>query len=266
MKNGSKTWGKRLVAGLLLLSLGIGVFMISGCQQQADPSENTIEQNDTEETDRKKVSDETIKVLSGKSALFLGDSIMAGMCDNYCPYSTQGWAGRIGHYCKMQVQNNGVSGACISNIRVAEHGDAYYIYNNLVKESGNLYDYVILHGLYNDAGFGASQGGAKGPEEFDPNTADPSQFADALELLFYTARQQYPDAKMGFIVNFRTEDMVTPKPFVKMAIEICKLWDMPYLDLYYDRHFEIDLVDGLHPSSSGYEDTFSVIADWMADL
>lgn len=222
--------------------------------------------------DIKKVSDSTVATLQNKSALFLGDSIAFGACDEYSIYNCGGWAGRIGYYCNMSVRNNGVSQACISNKMVSQ-GSHCYIYNNLIKEANRTYDYVIMHGMYNDAGYGAPVGTPQGCASFDVSKADPSNFAQALELLFYTAKQQHPDAKLGFIVNFETRTGLKLDVYADMAIKICKDWGIPYLDLYTGSELGvledgtfIDLPDKLHPSSAGYDAIYNKVADWMAGL
>lgn len=56
-------------------------------------------------------SDDTVNVLKGKRALFVGDSIMAGVCDYNTIFGGNSWPSRIGYFCDMTVTNNGVSGA-----------------------------------------------------------------------------------------------------------------------------------------------------------
>ncbi len=244
-------YGKRFISMALLSVLLCGTFGCATTKEQ----ESSVAAGE--------VSSATIKALEGKSALFLGDSITYGMCDYYTNLSTGGWAGRIGYYCGMTVKNNGVNGACISSGRSSN--EAAYIYNNLAKEKGNSYDYIIMHGLYNDAGTGVPVGTAKGCKDFHPEQVDESTFAGGLELLFYTAKQDHPTSKLGFIINFRTEDGVNCDAHVAKAIEICEEWDIPYLDFYNDGT-EVKLFDGLHPTAVGYDQLYPRIADWMATL
>lgn len=208
----------------------------------------------------------TVEALSGKSALFVGDSITYGARDRAKIYEYGGWAGRIGYYCNMDVLNNGVSGACITTARLQSSGEGHYIYNNLVAAKDNKYDYVIMHGLFNDASSSEEVGTAKGPSNFDPNSANVTQFADALELLFYTAKTQHPEATLGFIVNFETDRAVNQEPYVDMAIQICKAWGIEYLDLYHNKTFSVEFDDGLHPTSAGYDSMYTIVANWMAKL
>ena len=208
----------------------------------------------------------TVEALSGKSALFVGDSITYGARDRAKIYKYGSWAGRIGYFCNMDVLNNGVSGACITTARVESHSAQHYIYNNLVAAKDQKFDYVIMHGLFNDASIPVDVGTAKGPSNFDPNSADVTKFASALELLFYTAKTQHPEATLGYIVNFETERAVDQEPYVNMAIQICEDWGIKYLDLFHNKSFSVEFDDGLHPSSAGYDSMYTIVANWMAEL
>ncbi|MBQ8802781.1 MAG: endonuclease/exonuclease/phosphatase family protein [Tyzzerella sp.] len=192
----------------------------------------------------------TVQALAGKSALFVGDSITFGARDRAKIYKYGGWAGRIGYFCDMDVLNNGVSGACITKARIESHSEKHYIYNNLVAAKGNKYDYVIMHGLFNDASI----------------SVDVNEFATELTLLFDTAKAQHPEATLGYIVNFETERAVDQAPYVDKAIEICKAKGIEYLDLYHNSTFDVEFDDGLHPSSAGYDSMYTIVANWMAKL
>lgn len=210
----------------------------------------------------------TVEKLSGKSALFLGDSITYGARDRAKIYASGGWAGRIGYYAQMDVTNNGVSGACITTGRLESHSEKHYILNNLLETNGTQYDYVIMHGLFNDASLTPATpvGTPMGKASFDPAKANVEEFAQALELLFYTARKQNPNAILGYIVNFETERAVDQAPYVAMAIQICEDWGIEYLDLYNMEGFSVTFDDGLHPDSAGYDSMYTLVANWMATL
>lgn len=208
----------------------------------------------------------TVEKLSGKTALFLGDSITYGARDQANIYGAGGWAGRIGYYCGMDVTNNGVSGACITSARLESYGEGHYILNNLLKTQGTTYDYVILHGMFNDASENVALGSMQGAKNFDPAKADVTTFAGALELLFYQSRLQNPNAILGYIVNFQTERSVDQLPYRDMAIAICENWGIEYLNLYDLPGFTVEFDDGLHPSSAGYDSMYSIVANWMAKL
>ena len=208
----------------------------------------------------------TVNKLSGKSALFLGDSITYGARDRAKIYEWGGWAGRIDYYVGMDVTNNGVSGACISTARRESSSEAHYIYNNLIRAKDQTFDYVIMHGLFNDASEKVAVGTMQGKANFDPAKADVTTYAGGLELLFYQARVQNPNAILGFIVNFKTDRAVDQLPYVNMAIDICENWGIEYLDLYNMEGFKVEFDDGLHPSSAGYDSMYNIVADWMATL
>lgn len=219
----------------------------------------------------------TVETLKGKTALFLGDSITFGARDRANIYGVVdsvnegagGWAARIGYYAGMQVTNNGVSGACITTARLQSHSEKHYIYNNLVATAGKTYDYVIMHGLFNDVSVDAPIGTMQGKADFDPAKADVTTFAGGLELLFYTARQQNPNAILGYIVNFHTDraaEELKQGSYVAAAIAICENWGVEYLDLYNRAGFSVEFDDGLHPSSAGYDSMYTIVANWMATL
>ena len=169
----------------------------------------------------------TVEALKGQSALFLGDSITTGEKDSANIYEGGGWAGRIGYFCEMDVQSG-----------------------NQIEEEDNKFDYVIMQGLYDYA-----------KEKVDVDT-----FADDLELLLQKASESYPEATLGYIVNYKIEKTVDLAPYAEKAIAICEEQDIPYLDLYHDESFTVELDDGLNPSSAGYDSTYMRIATWMASL
>lgn len=213
------------------------------------------------------VSSGTKAALAGKSALFVGDSITYGARDTKNIYGSGGWAGRIGYYCDMDVTNNGVSGACVTTARLNSYSAGHYIYNNLTKVQGNSYDYVIMHGLFNDASEKVTIGSAVSAVSLtDPTALDVSLFAPALCKMFYAAKTLYPDAKLGYIINFKTDRNVDLEPYVEAAKSACAAWEIPYLDLYNMEGFTVEFADGLHPTSAGYDSMYDVVADWMVGL
>lgn len=194
--------------------------------------------------------DTTVATLTGKSALFVGDSITYGYTDHVNLYDCGGWAGRIGYFCDMNVVNNGVPSAAVTQVQRESMGEKYYIYNNLVSEKDNDFDYVIMHGLVNDAN----------------KSADIDEFGTELALLFDTAKEQHPEAKLGFIVNLKLKRNLDLSSYVTKAIEVCQEKGIEYLDLYNDATVKVDFYDDVHPSSVGYDSIYAKIADWMATL
>ncbi len=223
-------------------------------------------------------SESAVDVLTGKTALFLGDSVVQGVLDKNCIYSEKGYAGRIGYYYNLgAVQNNAQSGACLGyNEALIEEraNERYYIYNQLAEEieKGSEYDYIIMHGLYNDKPRNAI-GTPMGPDNFDVDQVDITTMAGALEMLFYTAQTEFATAKLGFIVMFDAKEGKDISDYAAMAMQICEEWGVPYLDLLTGSNkgvladgTVIDLPDNLHPSSAGYDSYYAKIGDWMATI
>lgn len=218
----------------------------------------------------KAVEPATANPLYGKSVLFVGDSI----CEAACEWgtSTVGWADRIIQWNSMTGLNKGLSGASISNVRGANT-----VLNQLITQKGVNYDYIIIEGGANDAWDSAPVGKmAKGFEgNFDMTT-----LAGGLETTFKYAKENFPNATIGFIVTFqmpaanygRLADM---SEYFTEAKKICDKWEVPYIDFYFDQNFNdnvlkpstlINTVDYIHPNKSGYNILSPRINDWMKTL
>ena len=211
--------------------------------------------------------------LEGKSVLFVGDSICEALCEwsnGRWPYGKDivGWAGRIIYGHNMTGKNLGRSGASLSNCRGAN-----VVVNQLAQERNNTYDYVIMHGGANDAWDSAPVG--KMAEGFD-GPFDLTTFAGGLEDMFKYAKENFPDAQLGFIINFqlpkgtygRLSDM---SEYMDLAVQICEKWEIPYLDLYHDEAFNKELKvttntylhDYIHPNGEGYNVIAPYVDAWL---
>ncbi len=228
--------------------------------------------------------------LSGKTAMFAGDSITYGYRDTSS--APRSWALRLKNNYGMTVTNNGQNGHSLSDVR------DYTAYGNVDKRlhvkcfDQASYNYVILQGGVNDIigaetgkghpnpGVGVQVGSiaaTKDPDDFDTGT-----FAGGLERYFYEATTRYPSARIGFIITYQTPNAQTEwgitaeeaAPYWQIAREICAKWDIPYLDLF-DDSYSIDilkadtnqyLTDTLHLDSNGYDVISPYIAKWMATL
>ena len=169
----------------------------------------------------------TVEALKDKSVLFLGDSITTGEKDGGKIYDCAGWAGRIGYFCKMDAQ-------------IGEK----------IEKADKNFDYVIMQGLY----------------DYANKKIDVETFSDELKSQFNKAKEVYPKATLGYIVNYKTEKMVDLAPYVEVAIAVCEELEVPYLDLYNDQSFSVEFDDGLNPTSAGYDSMYMRIATWMASL
>lgn len=211
--------------------------------------------------------------LEGKSVLFVGDSICEALCEwsnGRWPYGKDivGWAGRIIYGHNMTGKNLGRSGASLSNCRGANT-----VINQLAQEKNNTYDYVIMHGGANDAWDSAPVG--EMTEGFN-DSYDLTTFAGGLEDMFRYAKENFPNAQLGFIINFqipkgtygRLSDM---SEYMDLAIQICEKWGIPYLDLYHDEDFNKELKvttntylhDYIHPNGEGYDVIAPHVDTWL---
>ena len=233
--------------------------------------------------------------LYGKVAVFDGDSIcMGSIKDGRLP-----WANIIGDENSMEWKNYGIGGGTVTaEVYVASTGaKRHWVSRNIdrIHEECAALDYLILEGGTNDADLLIDQPerfGEYNLEDYSGNYDD-TTFTGALESLFYKATRYYPTAKIGYIV---AQKMGTPacgygpdykrRKFFLRAIEVCRKWGIPYLDLwessplnpslecYYDKTLSIEeneaqgkcYVDGQHLTALGYRVISSRIAAWMQNL
>ena len=220
--------------------------------------------------------------LKGKSALFVGDSITYGGTDG-------GWVSRIGKENSLNATNAGVSGSAISITNRVANGDRKRILTQLENNKNNTYDYVIMHGGMNDAWDSWTVGSVS--DSFDVADFDNTTYAGGLEELFYYAKQYYPNATLGFIVNYATPmsttsgSAATSGVYFRMAKEVCEKWGIPYIDLF-DGTVEVDGEElsysydilkveeatnfrasgDVHINADGYDIISPYISDWMRKL
>ncbi len=206
--------------------------------------------------------------FGNKTALFLGDSISYGAAD-----AGRAWAWRMSNSLGFTADNQSVNGWAISTSRQNR------IINELKKVKYNSYDYVIMEGGTNDAWDKAEVGAVS--SSYDPKDFDITTFAGGLEELFYNAYQRFPGARFGFIITYKMP-LATDKGNVSqmedianISIEICKKWNVAYLDLYHDDYVNNELLqvhttnylnDTVHPSVAAYDRLSPYIEQWFKTL
>lgn len=236
-------------------------------------------------------------LLYGKKVAFDGDSICHGTS---AKDGLSGWAGRIGAANSMTWKNYGISGGTITAEMYTGSGNARHWISRSIDtihaEMPDL-DYLILEGGTNDADLlnESTQMGDFDLGDFG-GTYDDATFCGALETLFYKAVTYYPNAKIGYIVaqrmgyNQYTSDYDTTGSkryrFFSKAMEICKKWGIPYLNLWDTSHMTPKLpsmfnqtldadgniaggylyTDGQHLTPAGYERITPMIEAWMLTL
>lgn len=229
--------------------------------------------------------------LVGKSAYFLGDSICAATSvGSASSLYKKGWAGWIGEKNSMNWTNLGKDGATVSNVSS----------NTVISQMSSVKsdaDYIIVEGGCNDfdqmsGSTDASKMGAL-TAVWDDSYAQ-NTFIGALEHVFYTLITNHPNAKIGYIIphlmgrrNWTQYETISYRIYYNQAIEVCKKWGIPYIDLWYESPLNPNLavyydaslgkdgnisdgskayVDGQHLTGHGYDLISPKIEAWMRTL
>lgn len=233
--------------------------------------------------------------LAGKKASFCGDSICAGTSVGAASsIYGHGWAGIIGVKNGMDWQNLGVNGATIAE--TSSSSGTSIVVNQLAQAYSDA-DYIILEGGCNDFD---QMGGKTDSATMGAITAvwddsyNKTTFAGALEHLFYMAVTSHPKAKIGYIIpqimgrrNWTQYETISYRVYYDLAIDICKKWGIPYIDLWYESPLNPNLtvyydpslgtngnisdgskcyVDGQHLTEAGYKLIAPKIEAWMRTL
>ena len=235
--------------------------------------------------------------LFGKKIVFDGDSICHATSET--SDKNRGWAYRVGEKFGMEWYNVGISGGTVTaEMYYGEnHYPRHWVSRNIDKihENHPKLDYLIIEGGTNDADLLDKE-----PERFGEYSLsdysgnyDDSTFTGALESLFFKALTYYPGIKIGYIVApkmGRPEIGYGPeykrRRFFLRAIEICKKWGVPYIDLWESSplnpslkaHFDPELdpdgnraagklyIDGQHLTKEGYDAVSVAIGQWIFGL
>ncbi len=232
------------------------------------------------------IADKTEGPLYGKSALFVGDSILQADTDRACddgswriyPSGKRSWAGRIGFRNNMTFVNAGKSGAKISKCD-------NQILTQLSNNKNSTFDYVILWGGINDAWQYTRIGTLSDSQSYDD--FNQSTFYGALEATFCRVKEWYPDATYAYIIPYTmpkasdgSSAVTTLRnnfgPYVEAIKAACEKWDIPYLNLYEDTDFCDNVLktgtssyyfkDGIHPFTPGHDLLALKIEPFMEQL
>ena len=219
-------------------------------------------------------------ILYGKTAVFLGDSICAGTTTlaDAAEYG-YGWAGLIGEANAMVWGNYGRNGGTITPIESVDEARWLTIQADTALASHADADYVIFEGGCNDADtLGAEGLGTLSSSGYAP--ADDSDFTAAFETLVLKLLNSWPNARIGYIVAPKMgtsgdygSETNRYRQFYDRAVEICRKWGIPVLDLWncnplnpalashYDSSLTADeantagrfYTDGQHLTLAGYQ-------------
>lgn len=218
------------------------------------------------------VIEEEIKTTKDKSIIFFGDSIMSG-------WLTKGEA--VPEYIEDNYDFKLVINASIEDYRVSSYdNNKNWLLDQMKPYLDDEYDYVILQGGINDMLLKTPLGNITSSNfkgEFDTDT-----YAGGLEKYISTAKENYKDAKIGYVIsyyvpNYQEENYYwsykDQDRYVKTTIAILEKYDIPYINLFEDRYsklLKVDtkvyLPDYLHPNKEGYELLYPIIYEWIKEL
>ena len=234
--------------------------------------------------------------LKGKVIIFDGDSICHATSE--CSETNRGWASRVGERFEMKWHNLGISGGTVTAEMFYEGGwPRHWVSRNIdkIREEFPVVDYLIFEGGTNDSdllGKDSERFGSLDPADFSGNYDD-STYTGALEMLFFKAMSYYPYAKIGYIVtpkmgiySYGYGPECRRRLYFLRAIEVCKKWGVPYIDLwetaqinpalkcYYDPDLDREAntaakkayTDGQHLTALGYDMISNSIGEWIKGL
>lgn len=229
--------------------------------------------------------------LVGKSAYYLGDSICAATSvGSASSLYKKGWAGWIGEKNSMNWVNLGKDGATVSTVStntvIAQMSSVKSDADYIIVEGG-CNDFDQMNGSTDSAKMGALT--AVWDDSYAQNT-----YIGALEHVFYTLVTDHPNAKIGYIIphimgrrNWTQYETISYRIYYNQAIEVCKKWGIPYIDLWYESPLNPNLtvyydaslgndgnisdgskayVDGQHLTGHGYDLISPKIEAWMRTL
>ncbi len=203
---------------------------------------------------------------SGKTIIAFGDSIIAGW----------GWQEGTGviqplkeKYTSATWINKAESGA---NMAVTSRPTHTPIVNQITSYTGAA-DAIILNGGVNDKNNGISIGSIA--SDYDA-TYDTSTFCGAMESALQYIMDRYPLAiKLYLIPHSFGKDNSLLDSIYEKAVEICRKWNMPYLDMRaygqiamtannkdkYTYNPNSQKGDGVHPNETWYRTFYCPVID-----
>ncbi len=230
-------------------------------------------------------------ILTGKTAVFLGDSLCAASTEYEGAMAGYGWAGLVGEANGMTWKNYGKDGGTITDL--AEVSSGVWLSTQLGKAYAEHpdADYVIFEGGCNDAD--RMEDALLGEISTGYDTFDTTTFSGAFEALVLNILNKYPNSKIGYIIppkmyatNDHTAKGHVHRRFFDRAVEICQKWGIPVIDLwngtplnpnllaYYNKTIVKEeanangkyYTDGQHLTLTGYKFVAPLIEAWMRNL
>ena len=237
--------------------------------------------------------------LYKKTVLWCGDSLMRGNTFND---TLSGWAGRCASMLSFNYRNYGVGGSTICNN--VPGGSTPTIYEQIEAAYSDYpnADYIIFDGGCNDADLIGSALGSTLPAKFGTwsptdwsGLYDIDTFCGSFETICMNLSKHWLGSHVGFIVphkmgvaNDYSATGNNYRKYYETAIEICKKWGIPVLNLWdgcylnpkhswmCDTNNEMTIeeiyaagflyADRQHLTSAGYDYEATIVSEWLKGL
>lgn len=205
-------------------------------------------------------------IIYNKTIGWIGDSLMLGrhVGEDYGWYNNLAALGAT-------IEQRAINGALVS---VKGSGYHSIINETDASEFDPDIDYIIFDGGANDY-FNRQPLGTMS-SDYSASGLDTSTFIGAFEQVCYNLISNYPATKIGYIIPYKMQtaaDIEAQKAYFDAAIECCKKWGVPYLDLRYmtDLNYNISSMttyfkDNVHINKSGYQFTENIVAEWIRSI
>lgn len=254
---------KILIILIVIISIGAVVY-ISTKDSKINKKDNGIVINSKEGIEEKKEN-----ITLNKNIIFFGDSITYG-------HLTKGYSWV--NYIDDNYDFNIVKNAGISDYRVSTYDDPNkWLVSQVKSYVSEEFDYVIMQGGVNDLLYLTPLGEIS--SGFDEASFNPNTFAGGLELYISTVKNNWSNAKIGYILTYYTPNYTERglkwsyddyNKYIVLTKNILEKWDIKYLDLFDQKYSDLLRVDTkeylpdyLHLNDSGYRLIFPDIYEWI---
>ena len=191
--------------------------------------------------------------LPGKKLLNFGDSIAYGSGN-----ANVGYAHLIATRNSMTLTNRSNGGATVGSTA------SNNIIDQINSAIGQAADYILFNGLTNDI---ANSGNVPLGVISTGHTAslDVSTFCGGFENICKVLKTNWLGAKIIYVrphsMPITSRDLQKQIDYGNKAIEICKKWSIPYVDMYSEGGLNTNIsimrttytTDGTHPNAGGYQ-------------
>lgn len=212
------------------------------------PTDSTLSESG-KSADAKATGDalDALRLIPARTVLAIGDSICSGGRND-----GKGFVGDLG----LEYVNAGVSGATISTIR---DNTTHWIENQLTAQT-DVFDAVIMQGGINDYIYDATLGTMSTvpvrKEDSAYSALNTATVIGALEHLFATCINKYPNADRFFLISHKTREYAwtageggwTQDQFHDAVVACCRLYNVGVIDVYAESPIDTHYTEYVSPT------------------